>query len=251
MKKVFVENRYIESDNIFVIGPPRMDSYLKKIAIGIPKTTKSRLCLFSFGPGAGLLDSSPPHWPRDLDTSPEKYFTELSYQTHRIVIDYAKMHPNVEVVIKPKWGGRWLEQINAIMKKNNVNVAELKNLKIDHEIDAQEIISCSDVVIGFASTTLFEAAVAGKWVIVPNFAEATQEHFKNKVAFKDEQRIFCIADEAAQMSAKIDEGLSGYSITTEQMRARVKAFEKYIAPATGDATRKLSDCLTKIITNSA
>ena len=112
MKRIFVETKYIESQHIFVVGPPRMDRYLKKIAAGLPKPKKDRVCLFSFGPGAGLLESSPPHWPKDLNTSPEKYFTELSYQTHNTIINYAKTHPNVEVVIKPKWGGRWLGQID-------------------------------------------------------------------------------------------------------------------------------------------
>ena len=52
------------------------------------------------------------------------------------------------------------------------------------------------------------------------------------------------------MPAKIDEGLSGYLITNQQMKAREAAFEKYIAPITGDATNKLAECLSKIIASS-
>ena len=251
MKRIFVESKYIESQHIFVVGPPRMDRYLKKIAAGLPKPKKDRVCLFSFGPGAGLLESSPPHWPKDLNTSPEKYFTELSYQTHNTIINYAKTHPNVEVVIKPKWGGRWLKQIDEILSKHDIDKGNLSNLTVDYKVDAQELISSSDVIIGFASTTLLEAAVAGKWVIVPNFAEANQDKFKNKIAFKEELELFCVISDARQMPAKIDEGLSGYLITNQQMKAREAAFEKYIAPITGDATNKLAECLSKIIASSS
>ena len=75
----------------------------------------------------------------------------------------------MEVVIKPKWGGRWLKQIDEILSKHDIYKGNLSNLTVDYKVDAQELISSSDVVIGFASTTLLEAAVAGKWVIVPNF----------------------------------------------------------------------------------
>ena len=37
----------------------------------------------------------------------------------------------------------------------------LSNLTVDYKVDAQELITTE---IGFASTTLLEAAVAGKWV---------------------------------------------------------------------------------------
>ena len=74
---------------------------------------------------------------------------------------------------------------------------------------------------------------------------------KNKIAFKEELELFCVISDARQMPAKIDEGLSGYLITNQQMKAREAAFEKYIAPITGDATNKLAECLSKIIASSS
>ena len=197
-EKNFVETKYIESQHIFVVGPPRMDRYLKKIAAGLPKPKKTEFVYFRLAPELAFLNLPPPQAKRSKHLT-EKYFTELSYQTHNTIINYAKTHPNVEVVIKPKWGGRWLKQIDEILSKHDIDKGNLSNLTVDYKVDAQELISSSDVVIGFASTTLLEAAVVGKWVIVPNFAEANQDKFKNKIAFKEELELFCVISDARQM----------------------------------------------------
>ena len=84
MKRIFVETKYIESQHIFVV---RMDRYLKKIAAGVTEAKKTEFVYFRLA-----FLNLPPHWPKDLNTSPEKYFTELSYQTHNTIINYAKTH---------------------------------------------------------------------------------------------------------------------------------------------------------------
>ena len=123
----------------------------------------------------------------------------------------------------------------------------MENLIIDEQIDPQELIFQSDVIIGFASTTLLEAAIAGKWVIVPNFAEANDDKFKQMIPFSKEQKIFCTVNQAKQFTEQIDRGLSGYSIKELPMRARERVFEKYIAPIKGDATKKLCGALSLVI----
>ena len=56
MKRIFVETKYIESQHIFVVGPPRMDRYLKDRR-WVTEAKKTEFVYFRFR--AGLLGSSP------------------------------------------------------------------------------------------------------------------------------------------------------------------------------------------------
>ena len=52
----------------------------------------------------------------------------------------------------------------------------------------------SNVVVSFASTTLLEAAVLKKHIIIPNFGECNLTEYKNRIKLIKEYKYFNIAN---------------------------------------------------------
>ena len=91
--------------------------------------------------------------------------------THVAVVRFALRNPWVPVMIKPKWFYRWKEHLLLILNEAGISLEDVPNLQICEDIDAQAQIKRSRVIVGYGSTTLLEAAIVGKPVIVPEFGE--------------------------------------------------------------------------------
>lgn len=244
MRDILIQSGFLQASQTSIIGAARMDSFIKRLSdVGV-KESMRKVCFFSFGPGAGLMYSLPPHWPSNLDDK-RGFFTDLCYQTHVAIAEFAIENPDVDVVIKPKWGGEWTKNLAAIFNKANIEIDRIPNMKIDIAVDAQDLIVSSDVVVGFASTTLLEALIAGKQVIFPRFAEARKHKFSDYVFFMDDIDVFSVANSSVELKSLLFKSLSeNRKLSLEDLEKRKQIFVKYVGPVDGSATGKLISELT-------
>lgn len=246
MRKIFVDSGYVPPDRAAVTGAMRMDNLIARLPCAPPPPGPQRVTLFSFGPGAGIIDSSPPNWPKER----QNYLWELCVETHVAVLEFARDNPNVEVIVKPKWGGSWIDNLLQLYAERGLDPSDVPNFTIIAEADVQALIETSHVVIGFASTTLLEAAIMGRPVIVPWFAEAVKEEWQSRLLFRQDRDIFDCANSPAELKTLIGGRLNNPVIDPPVAERRRQVFAKYVAPLDGSAAARTAEAFRTLIDTS-
>ncbi|MCH7540410.1 MAG: hypothetical protein IH999_08460 [Proteobacteria bacterium] len=154
-------------------------------------------------------------------------------RSHAAFAELARDHPEVDFVIKPKWAGRWVDEVERVLRLNGTAPGDCDNLHILPDADAQRLILESDVVCGFGSTALLEAGITGKPVVVPHFDETLSPEYRDYIPFQEHFHLFDIAGSPA-----VDEAC---------MRERRAAFEEIVSSLKGDATEKYAALLKRVV----
>lgn len=178
---VFLKAGIAEEKNLTIGGTPRIDNiYHLKTK---PPQKNKMVTFFSFHHCAGLLLL--PDREGFFYNDPNKGFYKLFEICHSKMAQLAAENPDIDVWIKPKWEGNWLERIHGAINKHGLDANKIPNLHIDAHQNAQELIEHSHVICGFNSTTLLEAKLMKKRVVVPLLAEAKNKYYKDHVYFQN------------------------------------------------------------------
>ena len=247
-KAALVRSGYVGLDKISSLGCLRMDGFVKRVKRATKinrhpsKNHRKKVVLFSFHRGAGLWGTTD-KWPQDRGVGMSRLFENVHVAFAQLAMD----NSTVDFVIKPKWGGRWLEEIDYVLRKNNIPVRKLGNLSIVVDVNVHDLILKSDVVCGFGSTTQLEAAITGKPVITPYFDEVLRPEYAAFIQFKNEFNLFDVAHNPEELKRLIISRLDKPIIEKECMRERYSAFEKYVSSINGNALEKYTRVIKRII----
>jgi len=142
-----------------VVGIPRLDAYFEMAREAVKEKT---LAFFSFYPHDKI---------RYLvqDEHMREKILERSVYFHRLIMEFAKNHPEVRVVIKTKFARHYLKYVQDIQA--GIFADTLPNLFVTNTANTTDLICDADVVIGFNSTTLVEAIAAARIVVSPYFGD--------------------------------------------------------------------------------
>lgn len=196
------------SDRLEIVGALRMDSLYKRIEKGEFRCPRRQVVLFSFRHAIGQLQLKNARAGFSIDR--DEGFVEYFDSVHATIAALARDRPDVEFVIKPKWGGNWLDEImGAIQRGSGIDPASLPNLRISLDAQAHDLIRDSAVVVGINSTTLLEAKLAGRSVVVPLFAEAAGKYYEKHVYFKKHLNTFRVARSPEELAEAIMAQLDG------------------------------------------
>jgi len=244
MRNLFIRSGFVEPEKISALGALRMDKYVRKIAYENVKSDKhNRITFFSFTYGTGLARRISP-----FTDDPLVGFRKLFEHTHCIFTKLAMENRNLEFVIKPKWGGNWVQEIDKALNRYGIDRKDIENLRIVWDTDVHELILESDVVCGFGSTTLLEAAIAGKPVIVPHFEEAAKNEYSELIPLKDHYHLFDVAYGAAEFEELILKKMRNSEVSESCMQERFILFEEYVSSMKGDALEKYTTLMKNVIT---
>ena len=243
IRDVLVESAFVPPEQIKAAGCLRMDPFVRKtMGATVSPSLGKKVLLFSFTHGSGLLGLLNDFCP-DRRTG----WVRLFEQVHVALAKLAIRRPDLEVVFKLKWGGRWHDEIDHALSLHGIKRADIPNLTITHEGDGQDLIMEAGVVCGFGSTALLEAAIAGRPVIVPAFAEAIEPAYSEYLPFPEEQHIFHIATDAESLANAVEERLKSPGVDSELMRRRGEVFSKYVSSLDGNAIDSYSRALEEVI----
>ena len=240
VKKTWVENKFIGDKNISVCG-----KLVKHSNSTLAANSFFDVVFFSFGPGAGI--------GKNFTMFPEKEqsgYHNLCRITHLEIINFAIKNPDKKVIIKPKWGGKWIDYIYNLAHKENIDLESIKNLVINEKLNSFDLIENSSVVIAFNSTTILEAALKNKFVIIPCFAEAEKKGFKETVYFREYFNLFEIAASSKDLYDKISLGYKNPGKHKEFLQKRIRLYELYVSPIKGNQIKKCIGILEKQIKNN-
>ena len=157
--------------------------------------------------------------------------------------------PNIDFVMKPKPKvyRRWRALVDMAFEKEGLATASLTDLVMDPNLDAQNVILKSDVVCGINSTTILEAAIAGKPVVVPYFEQLRQLPYRDSIKFLDGFQCFDVANNTDSFVDLIEKRLAAPEISESNMLARRKLFEKYVSDPDGRAIEKYAALLNGLV----
>ena len=243
IRDIYINSGFVDAGAISSLGCLRMDSYVARATSDTDGSrARKRVALFSFSRGAGLF-AIMPQFPKDLSQGLTRFFDAV----HCTVAKLAETHPEVDFVIKPKWGGNWVEEIERAFRENNIDHEAIENLQILLDTNAHDIILGSDVICGYNSTTLLEAGVAAKSVIIPFFEEACKSEYEDYVLLKDHFYLFDIATSVDDLASLILRRLSNPTVDKTTLQGRIDLFEKYVSDVGGCALEKYVSLLDDVI----
>jgi len=254
MRDVIIRSGFTTAEKTSALGALRMDDYIKRIRRSADRKSanlgqkRKMVVLFSFHHGTGMLGvfqkkNQNVAWAEESDFGWKGLFNHV----HTAIAQLAVEHSEVDFVIKPKWGGSWIEKIDSVLLENGIDQSKLGNLTITAEVDAHDLILASDVLCGFGSTALLEAAIAGKPVIVPYFDEVSDPKYADYVQFRNELDIFDVAHSIDDFKELIVRRLSCPDISDDCMERRYAVFEKYVSSMNGDALGKYVRIMKQVI----
>ncbi|GJL54493.1 MAG: hypothetical protein NPIRA02_16250 [Nitrospirales bacterium] len=222
-----------ESTRIETVGALRLDSLFSDIQRGLYQNPGRQVVLFSFHHYVGLLQ--PTQSNGFFSDDPHEGFVEYFALVHAAIAELACEYSDIRFHIKPKWGGHWIERIkDSIQRKTKIDPESLPNLTISLDVTAQELIKNSAVVIGINSTTLLEAKLARRPVIIPLFAEAAGKYFRDHVYFKKYFETFRVAHSPEEMKYAIIAQLNATeptlpSISNEMVKDFLGYFDGHVS----------------------
>ncbi len=263
-KSSFVESGFVTEGQVSVHGALRMDNLLKQINAGNgelnskDKNRRKKVTLFYFPFQMSLFgkEGQPeiikmkyPYaeiiWPHCIDM-----FRDL----HISLIRLAQKHTDIDFVIKPKQlyvdrNHSWSEYLE-IVNETGIDLSKLKNYTIEPIANVHKLIINSDVVIALQSSTVLEAAIAGKPVIFPLFYNYKETKNFNDFMWRDHLDLFDVAESADELETLVVERLENPKIDKKIMESRRELFKEYFSDLEGVALKKYTETIENIVTSA-
>ncbi len=223
-------------DTVSALGCMRMDGFLQRIAQQkrVPPP-RPKVALFP----TSLEDGG----PLGLELWP--FFSGVHVALARL----AEQRPDVDFVFKPKPKDypRWRQQVDSAFAEAGIDAATLPNLVMDAELDAQDLILESSVVCGINSTTILEAAMAGKPVVVPFFQQLREQAYADSIKFHDAFAYLDVAEDSERFAALVEERLARPEVSDRDMAGRRAMFAKYVSDPDGGALQSYLSLLKRLV----
>lgn len=222
-KKMFLRSKLLTAKETNVLGSIRMEDYLYNLN---KKNNGKVISFFSFNKISSI--------PADLKTSKidrfknnKKGWNKLWDETHIKFFQLAKNNPEKKFIIKTKWGGSWISNIeNLWMKK--FNKKSLPNLVLTSDLNTHDIINQSKLVLAFNSTVLLEAGLRRIPVFVPDFYEVNT--LNKYVLHKYFPECFIKLKNMYHLENAIKDKSLKFFPTKKIMQKRRYFFKKYVNP---------------------
>ncbi|MFA6447578.1 MAG: hypothetical protein WCW31_05000 [Patescibacteria group bacterium] len=155
----------IDDNNTKVVGVPRLDFYFENAEA--KKDTEKQVVFFSFSPSEKFM-----FLISDQEALQAAY--QRSDDFHKWVMNFALKHKDFKVIIKTKYSDHYLAYVQEIFNKH-FGGQKIDNLVITNNMNPFGLITNSNSVMGFNSTTLIEAIVAQKNIITPFFGDLIKD----------------------------------------------------------------------------
>ena len=212
-----------DPDLIRVTGQPRFDVYLREREEIDSKSRDNRNLLY-------LSYDDVAYLPSDLGETFEGNWKKQREDTERVLREFSRVW-NVTVKMHPQQsaGENWLGP--------NVRIAD----RLD---DTRALIMASDVVVGFQTTSLYEAAVAGKPVIYAAWGSTFENVKESLIRFDLLPEVVTRAESPDDLRTLLGAIANTTPIAT---RRGLKIIEDELGPVDGHATERVLELMAKYL----
>jgi hypothetical protein len=231
----FSSTGFVPREKISNLGAPRMDPFVRKIKNFEPRPrSHKQVSFFTF-----LLDSG-------LDAPLHSFFRDV----HLAIAELAVENPDVDFVMKSKrnYWRTWSRLATHVWREAGFDLKDLPNIKLVQDGDTHDLIFGCDVVCAFNSTTLLEAGLAAKPVVVPYFGALRSSEYDDRILWrKSLPRAFDVGTTKETFKAQILQRLDDPKVDDSAMAERRRLFEEYVSDLEGKATERYIDLIKQIV----
>ena len=235
-RRLCIKTGLVESGKVSALGCIRMDSFFEhaREQISVERKRK-KVTLFPIGLKEG----------NNLDFTLLPFFNG----THVALARLAQKYPDIDFVFKPKPKvyPRWRKLVDEAFTEAGIDAGLLPNLIMDPDLDAQKLILESTVICGINSTTILEASIAGKPVVVPYFDQLRKKPYVDSIKFVDAFRYLDVADNPENFAALVEKRLEDQEISKQDLAGRREIFQKYVSDPGGGALERYLQLLNSLV----
>ena len=266
---IFLKSGFVTESQINACGALRMDNFLKLINSSYKNTLiqykarRKRVILFYFHYSLFIFGQEKLSGNDERSDNVHKYRYVLGIwpkrmalfsDLHTSFIHLAKKHPEVDFVVKPK-RGEMSDQTSwdvylKVVNESGIDLSKLKNYTIEPDANVHDLIINSDVVIGLHSSTMIEAAIAGKPVIFPLFYKYKETKKFNDFMWHKYLNLFDVAESADEFESLVVEKLENSVVDEKTMEGRRGLFKKIFSDLEGVALKRYVETIENVV-NSA
>ena len=238
--KIIVHNKAMQSlyqdagiagrAEILSLGCIRMDGFIERVRRTLPpENLRKKVVFFPF------------YISRTFDERIRPFFDSV----HVSLTRFALQHPEFDILIKPKpkFEKAWREDFDQALSHAGLEAEIPTNLTIDSGGDAQDLIMTADVVSGLQTTTLLEAALFGRPVVIPFYGEADTPEFISRLMFQESFGSFAVARSGEDLIRKLGGAATsrgGVAVDRTQIDS---LFSSVVSDLNGGATDRYVDAL--------
>lgn len=204
---------------VAVTGQPRFDVYADK-RVRLEKRPKSILFL-SYDDSAYL--------PSDIGVEFDGSWRELRLETEQVISEFAREW-NVVVKEHPQQG----------VAETNL---DSRVVRADRYADTRDLIRGCDVVIGFQTTAIYEAAVCGKPVIYPAWGRTFERVRSTLNPFENVPGLVHWVQNANELRETLRLASGGLPVASDAAR---RESEVHLGPVDGKASERTIEYMRKI-----
>ena len=239
-RQLFIESGIIDEEKIIIRGSVRMDDFIKNIDTYTKPPRESvhkQITFFSAPEEIPYYDDYSDYHLHDRREKKNFSFWDISEITAKALCEMAIQDPGLCVVFKlkdnhmdgPERGQ--LGKLKAIVEDVVGGDQIPENVVFEtRKMAAQDVIASSDIVCGVQSTTLLEAAIMGKPVILLHYDSLKMtEGSQQCLIYKDYEDLFDVPKDIKAFKAMIENVLEDPSIEEKLMDKRRAAFEELVS----------------------
>lgn len=243
-QKQFWLNAGTEESKIIINGQPRFDMYADKALqknwhqIGLNIQSDQKVILFfSYD-----LDA---YAPKESSVTESGTWQQLRNETEIALKELADK--GFVVLIKPhpqqrnRGERRRLAQLMAPLWGERV-------IWVDRIADARQFITNADVVVGFQTTGLYEAMLAGKPVVYTHWTKAVKEHESSLIPFWEYTDSLDVAGSPSDLIEVIQE--RGGAVLEEAMAHRRRIAVEHVGEIDGHASTRALNTVKSLIASA-
>lgn len=237
VKKVFTNMKFCDENNIELIGPLRIDENIKKINTVIKSENKKTILFYIFGTGAMILDGKNygSDWSNDIG-----WFNLLD-NTYKSIIKLSKKFDQCEFVFKAKYDSKqYRDYHNAQIKRH-----QLSNINYLTEDKNYSLLEKADLVISFNSTTIMEAILFDKNILIPFFDEALDNKYSKYLGFKELINTNLVCKNPTLFMEKISNFIQQNANFKLEEPLKSKILNKYLGEIDGKNKQRTINLLMK------
>jgi CDP-Glycerol:Poly(glycerophosphate) glycerophosphotransferase len=235
-QKSFWMRTGVVKDKIIVAGQPRSDFFFDRGAWlpkrKLPCGDKPMVLFFTFETDAYAPVPGDHIW------------YDLRHDLHTALIALAGDHPEICFVVKTH-----PQQIDRFAVEKEFADAGVSNISVLHGPEiARHLIVCADVVIGFQTTALIEAMLAGKRIIYTEWSKEVYVNRHNLIPFHEAAGIDTV--HSRQDFIDLLETIlqqKSFEVSSEELTARKAFVDIFIPNADGNVSRRIIGHICQII----
>lgn len=232
----------VEPNRITITGQPRSDfwrqpdRWLKKTDLGLPglRQTAPFFLFFTYDPWA--------YTPDYMVAKGEMHWEVLRAETHATLFDFARRHPEIDLVLKIH-----PQQLDRREIQDEIDRASAANVSLaTGSTISNQLIVNADCIIGFQTTALIEAMITDRPIIYTFWGEAKDRWANDLIPFHETAGVQTVTNPDSLLAAlEAIRAMQPINATTRQ--ARDKFVTEYFTSVDGQASSRTLAALAKLL----